>query len=408
MARNGRKIDLARFTLRQLLEMEACTRCGECIENCPTFSEVMNEDIHPLQKIQRAKSFWKADHLGILARLFGMSPATDEELAAFSKGVYQCTLCGRCHVVCPVQIDTRPLWISMREMLVDQGVYPAMMDQLRETVTTHHNISGDPNENRLGWTANMAAVPEGLDRRQHAEVVYFMGCVAAFYPMVYSVPQSLVSLLDRAGIDFTTMGGDEYCCGFPLMIAGMGDAAHDMMRHNVDYVRSLGAKKVVMACPSCYHTWAHEYEHILGEPLGFEVLHETELLVDLIEAGALELKPIDKVVTYHDPCDLGRTSGIFDEPRAILNAIPGLTFVEMKDNREHALCCGGGGDVEMSDADTSRAVGRRRILQAQDTGAQFIITACQQCKRSLLAAARANKVRIRTLDISELVLEAVE
>jgi heterodisulfide reductase subunit D len=408
MAGNSRRIDLSHFTLRQIIEMEACTRCGECIENCPTFAEERNEEIHPLQKINRTKTFWKADHLGILARLFGMKPATDEDLAAFSKGVYQCTLCGRCHVVCPVQIDTRPLWISMREMLVGLGIYPDLLRRLRETVTTYHNISGDPNESRLGWTANMAAIPEGMDRRQHAKVVYFMGCVAAFYPMVYSVPQSFVSLLDRAGIDFTTMGGDEYCCGFPLVIAGMAKDAHALMRHNVEQVRALGAEKVVTACPSCYHTWYHEYPDILGEPLGFEVIHETEFLADLIASGAFQLKPSDKVVTYHDPCDLGRTCGIFDEPREILGAIPGLTFVEMKDNREHSLCCGGGGDVEMSDADTAKAVGRSRILQAQETGAQFIITACQQCKRSLLAAARANKVRIRTLDISELLLESIQ
>jgi heterodisulfide reductase subunit D len=408
MATNNRKIDLAHFTLRQIMEMEACTRCGECIEYCPTFAEAKNEDIHPLQKISRTKTFWKADHLGLLARLFGMKSATAEDMAAFSKGVYQCTLCGRCHVVCPVQIDTRQLWISMREMLVDMGFYPDPLNRLRDMVTTYHNISGDPNENRLGWSSNMAAVPQGMDRRQHAEVVYFMGCVASFYPMVYSVPQSFVSLLDRAGIDFTTMAGDEYCCGFPLMIAGMSQDAHDLMRHNVERVRALGAKKVVAACPSCYHTWCHEYPEMLGEPLGFEVVHETEFLADLVADGAFQLKPVDKVVTYHDPCDLGRTSGIFDEPRDILSAIPGLTFVEMKDNRENSLCCGGGGDVEMADADTAKAVGRSRILQAQETGAQFVITACQQCKRSLLGAARAEKIRIRTLDISELLLESVQ
>jgi heterodisulfide reductase subunit D len=408
MAQNGRRIDLAHFTLRQIIEMEACTRCGECIENCPTFSEARNEEIHPLQKINRTKTFWKADHLGFLARLFGMKPPTEEELAAFSKGVYQCTLCGRCHVVCPVQIDTRPLWISMREMLVDLELNPALMNQLRETVTTHYNISGDPNESRLGWSANMAVVPEGMDRRQNAEVVYFIGCVASFYPMVYSVPQSFVSLMDKAGVDFTTMGGDEYCCGFPLTIAGMGDSAQALMHHNVETVRAMGAKKLVAACPSCYHTWHHEYPKLMGEPLGFEVLHETEFLVDLIKSGAFDLKPVEKVVTYHDPCDLGRTSGIYDEPREIIGAIPGLTFVEMKDTRERSLCCGGGGDVEMADAEVAKAVGRSRILQAQETGAGFVITSCQQCKRTLLGAARTNKVRVRTLDISELLLESVQ
>jgi Fe-S oxidoreductase len=114
------------------------------------------------------------------------------------------------------------------------------------------------------------------------------------------------------------------------------------------------------------------------------------------------------MVTYHDPCDLGRTSGIYDTPREILDAIPGLTLVEMADNREDALCCGGGGDVEMSDAEVSKAVGRSRMLQAQETGAEMIVTACQQCKRTLLGAARANKIRIRTFDICEVLLDAVE
>lgn len=407
MAKNDR-VDLSHFTLRQIIEMEACTRCGECIETCPTFAEARNEEIHPLQKINRTKSFWKADHLGFLARLFGIKPATDELWQDFSKGVYQCTLCGRCHVVCPVQIDTRPLWISLREMLVDRDLHPDLMNRLRETVTTHHNISGDPNENRLGWMANMATPPAGLDARDGAEVVYFMGCVAAFYPMVYSVPQSFTTLMDRAGVDFTTMGGEEYCCGFPLIIAGMGKDAHDLMRHNVESVRAMGAQRLVAACPSCYHTWQDEYPGLIGEPLGFEVIHETEFLADLIDSGALKLKPVDKTVTYHDPCDLGRTSGIYDAPRRILEAIPGLTFVEMKDHREQALCCGGGGDVEMADAEVAKAVGRTRMLQAQETGADLIITACQQCKRTLLGAARANKVRIRTLDISELLMEAIE
>jgi Fe-S oxidoreductase len=406
MAKN-QKVDLAHFTLRQIFEMEACTRCGECIETCPTFAEARNEAIHPLQKIASTKNFWKADHLGFLARLFGIKPATDEQWQAYSQGVYQCTLCGRCHAVCPVQIDTRPLWISLREMLVDRKLNPELMDQLRQTLTTHYNISGDPNENRLGWKDNMADVPQGLDRRPQAEIVYFVGCVASFYPMVYSVPQSFVTLMGAAGVDFTTMGGQEYCCGFPLVIAGMGRDAQDMMRHNVETVRAMGAKTLVAACPSCYHTWKHDYPKWLGEPLGFEVLHETELLVDLIQAGALDLKPVEKTVTYHDPCDLGRTSGIYDAPRQILNAIPGLTFVEMAETRELALCCGGGGDVEMADAEVSQAVGRTRMLQAQETGAKFVVTACQQCKRTLLGAARKNKIRIRTLDVCEILLESV-
>jgi len=403
-----KKLDLKKFTLRQMMEMEACTRCGECIAACPTYTEAKKEEIHPLAKIATTKEVWKSQYLGLIARLFGIQKPTDEELQAFADGVFRCTLCARCHEVCPVQIDTRPLWIAMREQLVEWKLYPAKFDMLREMVTTKHNISGDDNSNRLVWTQNMDRVPEGLDRREGADTVYFAGCVGSMYPRVYSVPQSLTQVLERSGESFTMLGGEEWCCGFPLEIAGMGHEVLALARHNVEAVRELGARRLVATCPSCYHTWAHEYPRILDEPLGFEVLHSTELLAALIQEGKLKLNRIEQKVTYHDPCDLGRTSGIFDAPREVLKAIPGLEFVEMADNREMSLCCGGGGDAEMADAELTAAVARRRIQQAQDTGAQVVVSACQQCVRTLTEAARKNKIRIKAMDVSELLLQALK
>jgi heterodisulfide reductase subunit D len=405
---SSKRVDLAHFTLRQMMELEACTRCGECIETCPTFSEAGNEEIHPLQKIARTKSLWKADHLGFLARLFGIRRATEEELAAYSRGVYQCTLCARCHVVCPVQIDTRPLWISMREQLVEWGLYPETFDTLRDRVINHHNISGDDNVNRLVWTQNMERVPDGLEHKRGVETVYFMGCVGAMYPRVYGVPQSFVQILERTGRSFTTLGGEEWCCGFPLEIAGMGREVPELARHNVEMVRAIGARRLVATCPSCYHTWAHEYPRIVGEPLGFEVLHATELLGDLIDQGDIRLRGFPQPVTYHDPCDLGRTSGIYDAPRRIIQAIPGIQFTEMADNREVSLCCGGGGDAEMADPELTAAVGKRRIEQVQETGAKVVLSACQQCNRTLAEAARKNRIRIRAMDITQVVWQAMQ
>jgi heterodisulfide reductase subunit D len=402
------KIDPSHFSIRQLLELEGCTRCGECITWCPTFSEKELDEITPLDKIHTLKGFIKGQYGGLLARLFGYRPPTGQDIARWSRGTYDCTLCGRCNVVCPVHINTRPLWIAMREQLVELGEYPELMNALRDTVTTKYNISGDPNQNRLGWSANLERVPEGMDHRVGAEVVYFMGCVAAFYPMVYSVPQTMVQIMEKAGVDFTTLGGDEWCCGFPLIIAGMGKWATELIRHNVEAVRALGAKTLMAACPSCFHTWKHDYPRIIGEPLGFEVVHATELLAGLIKDGRLELKGFPDRVTYHDPCDLGRTSGVYDAPRQIINSVPGISFTEMEDHRERSLCCGGGGDVEMADRELTAAVAQRRLEQAQATGAQWIVTACQQCQRTLLTAARREKIRLRTIDVSEFVWRAME
>jgi Fe-S oxidoreductase len=291
----------------------------------------------------------------------------------------------------------------MREQLVDLGSYPQVMDTLQENVGANYNISGDPAEDRLIWSQNLEVVPEGVRGKEQAEVVYFVGCTASFYPMTYVIPQAFVHILEKAGVDFATMGSEEWCCGFPLIIAGMSDATKALITHNVAAVRELGAKTLVAACPSCFHTWEHTYPEVLGEPLGFEVKHTTQFLEELIAEGRIKLGSFDRPVTYHDPCDLGRTSGIYDAPRNVIRAIPGIEFREMAEIREYALCCGGGGDVEMADQDLVAAVAKRRLEQAQATEAQVILSACQQCKRTLTASTRREKVRMRVLDLVELI-----
>lgn len=401
-----KQLKLSGYAAKQLMELDGCTRCGECVAWCPTFAENQQELTHPLGKIARLKG-WIWRQYGLRARLFGPRPIEDAELAEYSKGVFSCTLCARCNQVCPVRIDTRTLWIAMREQLVELGSYPPAFATLRQNVTTRYNTAGEDNAGRLAWSQNLPQVPEGLAGRR-AEVVYFVGCVSAFYPLAYPIPQSLTQILQRVGLDFTTLGGEEWCCGFPLMIAGMGSEARVLARHNVDAVRAMGAKTLITTCPSCFHTWRDEYPHLLGEALGFEVRHATQLLADLVGAGELKMGAYDRALTYHDPCDLGRNSGVYEAPRQVLRAIPGVRFSEMKDHHELALCCGGGGDVEMGDAELTAAVGRKRLAQAQETGAEVIVSACQQCKRTLAAAARREKARVRVLDITEVVWQALQ
>ncbi len=401
------KFDLSHYSVKQLVELDACTRCGECVKWCPTYAEKGEEPLQPADKIRRMRSFIGAQY-GLRARLFGPRFPTEVAVEEYSGGVYDCTLCGRCKVVCPVKIDTRPLWIAMREHLVDLGHYPGAFDTLREMVTTRHNISGDDNEDRLIWSENLERVPEGVTGKEQAEIVYFVGCTPAFYPQTYGIPQATVGVMERAGLDFTTLGSEEWCCGYPLIIAGMGDAVEELVEHNVAAVRRTGAGKLVAGCPSCYHTWLHEYPRIIGEPLGFEVQHLSELLEELIGEGSITLGEFERPVTYHDPCDLGRNSGIYDAPRNVIQSIPGISFTEMEENRRDALCCGGGGDVAMCDQELVEAVASRRLGQAQATGAQVLLSACQQCKRTLMTAARQEKVRMRVLDIVELVAMVME
>jgi Fe-S oxidoreductase len=152
--------------------------------------------------------------------------------------------------------------------------------------------------------------------------------------------------------------------------------------------------------------WKFIYPEVLGEETGLEVLHAAELLEELIAQGAIELGEVDMQVTYHDPCDLGRKGGIYDAPREVLRALPGMTFVEMDSRRETSLCCGGGGNLETFDPDLGAEVAAKRVAEAQAVEAQVIASACPQCERTLTRATRANRVRIRVMDVAQL-LESV-
>jgi Fe-S oxidoreductase len=278
---------------------------------------------------------------------------------------------------------------------------------LADRIDEAHNISGDENDNRLIWANNLPEQPPNLDRKAGAETVYFVGCVSSLYPMSYGVPQAFVTILEKSGEDYTTMGTQEWCCGYPLLIGGQVRAAQAVIQHNVEEVRALGAKRVVMTCPSCYHSWHHVYPEIVGE-LGFEVMHATELMAEMVGQERLPMKQGRKmVVTYHDPCDLGRKGGIFEAPRRVLQAVPGVTFVEMDSRRETSLCCGGGGNLETFDPDLGAEVAAKRVAEAQAVGAQVIASACPQCERTLTKSTRASRVRIRIMDVAQLVERAL-
>ncbi len=375
-----------------------CGRCGFCRDVCPVYEVIGWESAAPRGKIAFAKQLNGGNGYGNRDR---------EMFQEFARRVYQCTLCGRCAEVCPTHIDTRSLWLDLRQRLAGTELAPASFGQVRDIILDKHNVSDLPNDTRLMWTERLDNIPEGLANKMGAKVLFFVGCVGSFFPMTQGIPRSLVQIMQTAGVDFTTLGNDEWCCGFPLLGAGMREEATSMARHNIAKARALGVETLVATCPSCYHIWKHEYGKLTGERPDFEVLHSTEFLQQLIEAGALPLHA-DALVTYHDPCDLGRNSGIYEAPRRVLRAIPGLTLVEMALSHEDAFCCGGGGNLEMVDSALVKDIGRRKLQLALDTGAQAIISACQQCKRTIAATAKAEKSRVRVLDITEFVWQAVE
>jgi heterodisulfide reductase subunit D len=359
-----------------------------------------------------------------------------------SRDPWLCLECEMCGAHCPNEIDIGEVMIALKELAGEEGFRAEDCQELRElladyllqrpetviderlcegigrinhlgqTITSEHNITGEDNANRLIWSQNLEHIPPGLEAKRGAEVVYFVGCVASFFPRTYRVPQTFVSILEAGNVDFTTLGGQEWCCGYPLLSMGRLEEARTLIQHNVAQVKQLGASRVTFACPSCYHMWKFVYPDVLGEEVGLEVLHATELLNELIAQGAIELGELELRVTYHDPCDLGRKSAVFEAPRQVLQSIPGLTLVEMSSSRQISECCGGGGNLESFDPDVVSEVSLRRVDRACEVDAQVIASACQQCERTLTRAVRhhegARRARVKVMDVTELIWQAME
>ncbi|MDP3137729.1 MAG: (Fe-S)-binding protein, partial [Burkholderiaceae bacterium] len=216
---------------------------------------------------------------------------------------------------------------------------------------------------------------------------------------------AFVRVLDAARVNFTILGEGEVCCGFPLLAAGMHDQAQALMDRNLERVQATGAKAVVFTCPACRMMWREEYARHLP---GLRLLHATELLAELTAGRRLPLKVVNRVVTYHDPCDLARNGGVYDAPRQVLAAIPGLQLVEMHERRERGLCCGGGGDLELVDPALVQRVAVQTAGRLAATGAQVIVTACPQCVRTLTRGAEQAAPGVAVKDVVELLAEALD
>ena len=389
---------LSSLSPKQLVEIDACTRCGECLKYCPVYAQKGEEDIDPRGKIQAFKSFIRSQY-GVWARIFGPKKLDEEKLKKFSEMVYRCTLCGECGVSCPVSIDAKNLWLALRETLVEMGYFPKIMDQMKSNILKVHNILGNENVERVSWLESLGELPDHGYQKEKAQVVFFVGCVASFFPMVQKIPKALIEILNKVGVDFTLLGGEEWCCGFPLIGAGMKKEAKALIEHNLEKMKEKGVERVVFACPSCYHTWMEEYK------TNIEIFHSTQFIRKLIDEGKIGFKEKKMRVTYHDPCDLGRASGVYEAPREVLRAIPGVELVEMEGNRDQCKCCGGGGNLEMVDPELSAALAQEKIKEIQATGANAVITSCQQCIRTIMTTARRKKIPVTAMDITEFVLK---
>lgn len=399
------------FSFSQRLALDACTQCGQCLDVCPAVAAAGDAQLSAQlrlarlrQLVRNSNGFWQN-----LLESFGAYRRTEPaDLASYGTSVFRCSLCGDCQEICPAGLPLKELWLDVRRELAGSGHAPAKIRTIRANLEGSHNVFDEDNDERADWIDNMRRAPRNLMRRE-ADIVYFTGCVGAYFPLAQKIPMALVQILASAKASVTIMGPDEWCCGFPLLGAGQPDALDEIIAHNVAEVRKRKAAKVVFTCPSCLQIWKEVYTQ-RADLAGIELLHASELVADLLTTDSLALKEQEEgagplTVTYHDPCDLGRGGRIFARPREILRALPGVRLVEMAHHGRHSLCCGGGGNLEMIDPALSTAMAQRKVEEAMATGASVIVTTCQQCVRTMTTYIRRNKLGLEVRDLTQLVAE---
>lgn len=376
------------------VNLSKCIECYACVSACPMIST--EEDV--------AHGFASPVIMNKLAK-FALDPRDNEDRIsiAHSEGAYSCTTCARCKEVCPWGIEILSLSIVyLRQLLVEKGLVPrTAQDSLTKTYKYGNPWMGKRKRNEWAKRLKVKRYPRG----EKAEILFYVGCTASYDTRAQKIARSLVSVFNKAGVDFAILGNEEKCCGSPILRLGEKGLYDMLVDENLKLFEKYGIKRIVTASPHSYNAFLNDYPK-----KGLEVQHYTQLISALIEQGRINFsRRMDAVVTYHDPCYLGRYNNIYEPPREILKAIPGLTLIEMPRNREDSFCCGGGGGMMWIDELSEERACTRRAREAASVEADIIATACPFCLINLEDGVKTigqdNTIQIR--DIIELVKDVI-
>jgi heterodisulfide reductase subunit D len=399
-----KKLDISKLDVLALMRYDACTRCGECTATCPTGGEAQDvELVTPRGKILRLREFYKRQY-GLKARLLGPREIPDDQLKELAGRAYECTICGQCRTVCPAHLDTIEMWENMREFLVSNGLGPMPAhEQIIKSIENYDNPWMQPRTQRSRWAKRIEKEVKLKDAlKERPEVLFFVGCTAAYDPNIRGMAEDTARILSSAKVDFGTLGNEEGCCGSTLLRTGLREPARKTAEKNIERFERAAPSMILASCAGCYKTIRQDYPKIGKVPA--KMVHVTELVSELIDFGRVKLvKRVEGSATFHDPCHLGRHNKLYDQPRKILEAVPGLRLVEMERNREEARCCGAGGGVKTAFPDLAEKISVMRVEDAERAGADILVTSCPFCYQSLKSSIQSKGSKLKMMDLMEVV-----
>ncbi len=371
-------------TFTEKHDLLGCIQCGRCTGGCPV---TVRAGLNVRQFVNNAYDEEKLDELARLTE------------------IWDCTACHTCAVRCPKGLKPLEVLIGLRAMIVESGkVEPTVRDAL-QSVLLEGNPWEKPRAARTDWM-------EGLDVKvaeegQEVDNLFFVCCTIAYDPRVQVMAKNMVKLLNKTGIDYAFLPEDESCCGSEVFTIGEEGLFEMLVEDNTEFLNQFNAGRIVALSPHCYTTY-NTYFPDLKSP----VIHYTQLLDELVEEEKLTWdKELPKKIVYHDPCYLGKQSGIYDEPRRLLKSIPGVELLEFERCRERSLCCeGGGGKMWIESQSTAERLAETRIKDAKELGAEIVAAACPFCILTLEDAMKSlgYEEEMRVAEITELLGELAD
>ena len=389
------------FTWKHMLDFYSCADCGRCADNCP--ANAVGRPLAPRFITIKARDY-AFQHYPVLGKsnnskpLIGTIYSEDE--------IWSCTTCGACEEECPLLIEYIDKIVDLRRGMIDDGNVPQSLQKPLKALESRGNPYGKMEKKKADW----AKAPEFqktcgvkiLDKKNAADTLYFVDSITSYDDRMQSIGRSTAKILDHIGENFGILGAAEKDSGHEVRRFGEEMLFMALRDHNTDAIKASGVQRIVTADPHAYNALKHDYKDVPP------VEHISQVIAREVKAGNIEFNPVgnkDSVYTYHDPCYLGRHNQIYDEPRSVLDAIPGLKRVEMKRSRDRSFCCGGGGLMLFYEPKEEQRMGVLRVRMAAEAGANVIVTACPFCMVNIEDAIKVAGLegKMSAVDLTELV-----
>lgn len=389
------------FTWKHILDFYSCADCGRCSDNCP--ANAVGRPLSPRFLTIKARDY-AFQHYPIFGSagngkpLIGSIYSEDE--------IWSCTTCGACEEECPLLVEYIDKIVDLRRGMIDDGNVPQSLQKPLKALESRGNPYGKLEKKKAEWTKakgfQQNCEVKTLNDKNEADTLYFVDSITSYDDRMQSIARATAKILNHVGENFGILGAAERDSGHEVRRFGEETLFMALRDHNVEAIKASGAKRIVTSDPHAYNALKHDYKDVPP------VEHISQVIASEVKSGKITFNPLeeaDKVYTYHDPCYLGRHNQIYDDPRNVLDAIPGLKRVEMGRSRDRSFCCGGGGLMLFYEAKEEQRMGVKRVQMAAEAGANVIVTACPFCMVNIEDAIKVAGMegKMTAIDLTELV-----